>query len=125
MRGPSGWAAAVPTITGTTAAGKVRGRAPRTHRFTGPGAVGTGAEGAAPSGVTPALYPGDHVAGCSRSAGETAEFGRPVLLEGVATLLALFTHVEEHGGITGELLEPGQPVVGSMETALEHSQRHR
>ena len=32
-----GWAAAVPTSTGTTAAGRVRGRAPSTQRLIGPG----------------------------------------------------------------------------------------
>src|SRR5664280_867727 len=50
-RGLSGWAAAVPTSTGTMAAGKVLGRAPRTHRLIGPGGAG------ASTGTFPVLTP--------------------------------------------------------------------
>ena len=42
--------------------------------------------------------------------------------EGVAPFLAFFGHVEEHGGVAGQLLYPGQAVVGGVETSLEHPQ---
>ena len=61
----------------------------------------------------------------SRPAREAAEVGRAVLLEGVAPLLALFAHIEEHGGIACELLETGQAVVGGVQSTLQHPQCQR
>ncbi len=119
-RGLSGWAAAVPTSTGTMAAGKVLGRAPRTHRLIGPGGAGT-STGTLPV-LTPTRGPG---VDRSRATGEAAEVGLAVLLEGVAALLAFLAHVEEHGGVTGELLEAGQSVVGGVQAAFEHAQGQR
>src|SRR5918998_4780658 len=89
-------AAAVPTSTGTTAAGRVRGRAPRTQRFTAP----------APSGR-------------SWPPRELREVGRPLLDVGVAALLSLLAHVEEEVGVVGQLLDAGQAVLGGVEAGFE------
>src|SRR5450759_5918138 len=59
---------------------------------------------------------------CSWAAREPTELRIPVLLEGITTLLTLFAHVEEHGGVSGELLKTGQAVVGGVEPALDHPQ---
>src|ERR671912_1566686 len=95
-------ALAVPTSTGTTAAGRVRGRAPRTQRFMAGGGTGR------PSWPT----------------GELRVVRRPLLDVGVAALLALLAHVEEQVGVVGQLLEPGQAVLGGVEAGLEEAQRH-
>src|SRR5688500_17865457 len=82
---PSPAAQAVPTSTGTTAAGSVRGRAPATHRFT------------------------------SGAPGELREVGRALLLVGVAALLGLLRHVEEQVRVVGQLLDPGEAVLLGVE----------
>ncbi len=78
---------AVPTMTGTTEAGSVRGRAPATHLFTS-----------------------------SRHGrrGNCREVGRPLLDVRVAAFLRLVAHVEEHRRVAGELLDPREPVVGRV-----------
>src|ERR671913_1718330 len=93
-------AAAVPTSTGTTAAGRVRGRAPRTQRFTA--GEGTGR----PSWPT----------------GEPGEVRGPLLDVRVAALLALLAHVEEEVGVVGQLLDAGQAVLVGVEAGLEQAQ---
>src|SRR5471030_3154610 len=87
IRWLQGWAAAVPTRTGTMAAGRVRGRAPRTQRMTGPGTAGAGRARSALTGGT------SRADGRSRATGETTEVRGPVLLKCVAALLALLAHV--------------------------------
>src|SRR5215212_2649823 len=79
-------AVAVPTSTGTTAAGRVRGRAPRTQRF----------------------MVAERLVRPSRSAGELREVRAALLDVGVAALLALLAHVEEQVGVVGQLLDAGQ-----------------
>src|SRR5918993_2768851 len=93
-------AAAVPTSTGTTAAGRVRGRAPRTQRFMAGGGTGR------PSWPT----------------GELRVVRRPLLDVGVAALLALLAHVEEQVGVVGQLLDAGHAVLVGVEAGLEQAQ---
>ena len=78
------------------------------------------------------LHPAGHRARCGRGGAwvtgglrELREVGLAVLDEGVATLLALLGHVEEHRGVTRELLDARQAVVGRVEARLEHPQRER
>src|SRR5215207_1191573 len=94
-------AVAVPTSTGTTAAGSVRGRAPRTQRF-----------------MAPAPW------GRSWTSRELREVGGPLLDVGVAALLALLAHVEEEVGVVGQLLDAGHAVLVGVEAGLEQPQRH-
>src|SRR4051794_37366782 len=95
-------AVAVPTSTGTTAAGWVRGRAPRTHRFMVP----------APRG--PSWTPR-----------EVREVGRPLLVVGVATLLGFLAHVEEQVGVVSQLLDAGHAVLVGVEAGLDQPQGER
>src|SRR5919106_6909590 len=88
-------AAAVPTSTGAIAAGSVRGRA----------------------AISQILKSGP-----LRVLGEV---GLAALLVGVAALLPFLGHVEEQGGVVGELLEPGEPVLLGVEARLQQPQRHR
>src|SRR5690349_270212 len=86
-------AAAVPTNTGAIAAGRVRGRA----------------------AISQILKSGPlRVLGEIRGAS---------LLVGVPALLSLLAHVEEERRVVGELLDPGQPVLGGVEAGLEQAQR--
>src|SRR4051794_13134948 len=87
---PSADATAVPTSTGTTAAGRVRGRAPATQRFI-------------------RLWPPR----------ELGEIGFPLLAVRVAALLRFFAHVEEQVGVVGQLLDAGQPVLVGVEAGLQ------
>ena len=48
-----------------------------------------------------------------------------MLHEGVATLLSFFGHVEEHRGVTSELLNTSQAIVGGVEAGLQHAERNR
>src|SRR4051794_38656869 len=84
--------AAVPTSTGAIAAGSVRGRA----------------------AISQILKSGP-----LRVLGEV---GTASLLIGVAPLLTLLGHVEEQRRVVGELLDPGQPVLGGVEARLEEAQ---
>src|SRR5512142_1094768 len=86
-------AAAVPTSTGAIAAGSVRGRA----------------------AISQILKSGP-----LRVLGEV---GAASLLVGVAALLPLLRHVEEESRVVGELLDPGQAVLGRVEAGLEQPQR--
>src|SRR5690606_31671737 len=60
----------------------------------------------------------------SRALGELVEVGLALLHVGVAALLRLLGLVEEQRGVAGQLLEPGQAVVGGVEGGLEHAQGH-
>src|SRR3954452_6689076 len=85
-------AAAVPTSTGAIAAGSVRGRA----------------------AISQILNSGPlRILGEVRAAS---------LLVRVAPLLTLLGHVEEQRRVVGELLDPGQPVLGRVEARLEEGQ---
>src|SRR3954462_8918844 len=92
-------ARAVPTSTGATAAGSVRGRE---------------ATSQSRSGLKR-----------SRALGELAEVGSALLAVGVTALLRLFGCVEEEVGVVGELLDAGQAVLGSVEAGLQEPQRER
>src|SRR5919202_4516409 len=94
-------ASAVPTRTGAIAAGSVRGRAAMSQMRTGNAAVRL------------------------RPPGELREVRAALLHVGVAALLRLVAHVEEQRRVAGELLHPGEPVVGGVERRLEHPQRER
>src|SRR3954452_17994708 len=93
---PSEPASAVPTSTGATAAGSVRGREATSQSRSGPGRL--------------------------RSLGELAEVGSALLAVGVTGLLRLFGCVEEEVGVVGELLDAGQAVLCSVEAGLEEAQ---
>src|SRR4051812_43181086 len=97
LKVPSVPASAVPTSTGATAAGSVRGRAATTHRRRAPTRSG-------------ALR-------------ELAEVGLALLAVGVASLLRLLRCVEEEVGVVREQLDPGETVLGGVEARLEESQR--
>src|SRR6204780_1085185 len=103
----SGWktwanpASEVPTRTGATAAGRVRGRAAISQ-------IRTPLMLAAPWPET-RLCP----------ARELREVGTALLQVGVAALLRLLAHVEQEVGVMGQLLDPGQPVLIGVEAGLE------
>src|SRR3954468_23472641 len=92
-------ASAVPTSTGATAAGSVRGREATSQSRSGPGRL--------------------------RSLWELAEVGSALLAVGVTALLRLFGCVEEEVGVVGELLDAGQAVLRSVEACLQEPQRER
>src|ERR1700712_4616263 len=92
-------ASAVPTSTGATAAGRVRGR---------------DATSQSRSGLT-----------VSRALRELAEVGLALLAIGIASLLRLLRGVEGEVRVVGELLDPGQPVLGGVEACLQEPQRER
>src|SRR5215212_480863 len=89
-------ASAVPTSTGATAAGSVRGRA---------------ATSQSRSGLTRRR--------ASRALGEFSEVGLALLDVGVATLLCLLGPVEEEVGVVGELLDTGDAVLVRVEARLQ------
>src|SRR3954453_22678302 len=93
---PSVPASAVPTSTGATAAGSVRGRAATAHRRRAP----------TRSGPLRAL----------------AEVGRALLAVRVASLLRLLRCIEEEVGVVRELLDAGQAVLGGVEAGLQQAQ---
>src|SRR4051794_104193 len=94
----SSWpcASAVPTSTGATAAGSVRGReaSSQSRRVLGP-------------------------------LRELAEVGLALLLVGVTALLRLCGFVEEEVRVVGQLLDPGDPVLVRVEAGLQQAQRER
>src|SRR5262249_25999838 len=99
-RCPSHWtAAAVPTRTGATAAGKVRGRA-------------------AMSQILIPRLPGAARSERSWPPRELREVGLPFLLERLAPLARLLVAVEEEVGVVGELLDPGVAVLVGVEAGL-------
>src|SRR5437764_11988739 len=98
MNVPSVPASAVPTSTGATAAGSVRGRAATSQSLSG---VRSGA------------------------LREPGEGGLALLDVWVTTLLGLLRHVEEEVGVVGELLDAGEPVLRGVEAGLEQAQCER
>src|SRR3954471_938444 len=94
---PSWPASAVPTSTGATAAGSVRGRAATSHRRIAPPTSGP--------------------------LRELAEIGLALLGVGSASLLRLLRAVEEEVRVVSELLDSGQPVLGRVEARLQQAQR--
>src|SRR3954454_20575476 len=94
---PSVPARAVPTSTGATAAGSVRGRAATAQSLRAP--MGSGA------------------------LRELAEVGLALLAVGVASLLRLLRCVEEEVRVMRELLDAAQPVLGRVEARLQEPQR--
>src|SRR5437879_9533637 len=62
---------------------------------------------------------------CSRSFGEFREVRFSFLHVRVAAFLRLFAHVVEERRVARELLDAGEPVVGRIESGLEHAQRER
>src|SRR3954465_13128041 len=93
---PSVCARAVPTSTGATAAGSVRGRAATSH-----------SRSARPT---------------SGALRELAEVGLALLGVGSASLLRLLVPVEEEVGVVRELLDAGQPVLGGVEARLQEAE---
>src|SRR3954447_12862179 len=88
---------AVPTSTGTMAAGSVRGRAPATHLLTA----------------------------ASRALRELLEVRAALVHVGVATLSRFLGLVVEQRRVAGELLDAGEAVVGRVHRRLDHAQRER
>src|SRR3954471_14090670 len=99
LKVPSVPASAVPTSTGATAAGSVRGRAATAQSRSAPMASG-------------ALR-------------ELAEVGLALLAVGVASLLRLLGPVEEEVRVVGELLDAGQAILCGVEARLQEPQRER
>src|SRR5438445_4585602 len=62
---------------------------------------------------------------CSRSFGEFREVRFSFLHVRVAAFMRLFAHVVEERRVASELLDAGEPVVGRVESGLEHAQRKR
>src|SRR3954469_7455629 len=96
---PSVPASDVPTSTGATAAGSVRGREATSQSRSGLKA--------------------------SRALRELSEVGPPLLAVGVTALLRLLGHVEEEVGVVRELLDARQAVLGGVEARLQEAQRER
>src|SRR5215217_9439872 len=94
-------ASAVPTSTGATAAGSVRGRAATNQSLSGE--------------PPPALGP----------LRELAEVGLALLLVGVTALLGLLRLVEEEVRVVRELLDAGDAVLVGVEARLEQAQGER
>src|SRR4051795_119416 len=97
---PSVHASAVPTSTGATAAGSVRGREATSQSL---------------SGLKAAL----------RALRESSEVGLSLLAVGVTALLRLLGHVEEEVRVVRELLDAGEAVVRRVEAGLQQAQRER
>src|SRR3712207_3910723 len=96
---PSLPASAVPTSTGATAAGSVRGRAATSQSLS--------------------------VLGRSGALRELAEVRLALLAVGVASLLRLLRPVEEEVGVVRELLDAGEPVLGRVEARLQEAEGER
>src|SRR5829696_2674048 len=92
-------ARAVPTSTGATAAGSVRGRAATSQSFS--------------------------VLGRSGALRELAEVRLALLAVGVASLLRLLGSVEEEVRVVRQLLDAGEAVFGGVEARLQQAQRER
>src|SRR5437879_3174342 len=101
---PSWMASAVPTSTGATPAGSVRGRAASSQIFSGEGrSVAAGMAGLRPPG-------------------ELGEVGLAPGLVGLAALLGLVAGVEQQVGVVGELLDAGVAVLVGVEARLDQPQ---
>src|SRR3954447_21264237 len=101
-------ASAVPTSTGATAAGSVRGRAATSHRRSAPPTSGPR--------PAPRSRPG------SGPLRELSEVGLALLGVGSASLLRLLRAVEEEVGVVRELLDARQPVLARVEAGLHEPQ---
>src|SRR3954470_15055311 len=99
LKVPSVAASEVPTSTGATAAGRVRGRDATSQSRSGLKA--------------------------SRALRELAEVGLSLLAVGVTALLRLLGHVEEEVGVVRELLDAREAVLGRVEAGLQEAQRER
>src|SRR3954468_6967846 len=97
---PSVPASAVPTSTGATAAGSVRGREATSQSRSG-------------------------LKAASRALRELAEVGLSLLAVGVTSLLRLLGHVEEEVGVVRKLLDAGEAVLGGVEARLQQAERER
>src|SRR5262245_52753915 len=86
-------AAHVPTNTGAAETGSVRGRAPATHLF---------------------------IVRRSWAMWEPVELGTALLEVRLLALLRFLGHVVEERGVTGELLDAGETVVGRVARRLDH-----
>src|SRR5260370_13924990 len=102
---PSWMATAVPASTGATEAASVAGRTADHQTLPG---VRAGA-----------------VATTSGSLRELREVRFPFLHVRVAAFLRLFAHVVEKGRVARQLLDAGQPVIGSVEARFEQGQGRR
>src|ERR1700759_426638 len=106
----SGWntcsnpANAVPTSTGATAAGSVRGRE-AINQIRIP--------------LIFAAAAGPAITLTSRPPWELGEVRAALLQVGVAPFPGLLAHVEQEVGVVGELLDPGHPVLVGVEAGLE------
>src|SRR3954447_14760597 len=100
LKVPSVPASEVPTRTGATAAGSVRGRDATSQSRNG-------------------------LKAASRALREPVEVGLSLLAVGVTALLRLLRHVEEEVGVVRELLDAGEAVLGGVEAGLQEPQRER
>src|SRR3954469_20635038 len=100
LKVPSVPARDVPTSTGATAAGSVRGRDATSQSRSG-------------------------LKAASRALRESLEVGLSLLAVGVTALLRLLRHVEEEVGVVRELLEAGEAVLGGVEAGFQQTQRER
>src|ERR1035438_4172679 len=100
----------VPTSTGATAAGSVRGRAAISQILIPPG-IDAAAEAAISATSEPTRPLG--------SPRELREVSRTLLQIGVPALLGLLAHVEEQVGVVGQLLNPGQAILVGVEARLQ------
>src|ERR1700761_7903776 len=105
-------ASEVPTSTGATAAGRVRGRA-AISQIRKPLIVAFRSARVAGSGRP------------LRAARELRIVGPALLQVGVAPLLGLFAHVEERVGTVAQPLDAGHAVLVGVEAGLEHAQGKR
>src|SRR5690606_37604842 len=106
-------AVALPTSTGTTAAGSVAGRAAMSHIFRAPGRSACGrSDGPTPN---PAL----------REAWELGEIGLPLLKECVPSFFGFVGHVEQQRRVAGQLLQARQPVGVRVEGGLQEPDSRR
>src|ERR671914_2859073 len=113
---PSSVAASeVPTMTGATAAGSVRGREASSHSLSVP-------RGAAARPVSPLMAASRRASPRSRPLRKLAEVGASLRLVGLAALARLLAGVEEKVGVVGELLEAGHAVLGGVEARLQEPQ---
>src|SRR3954466_2521245 len=94
LKVPSVPASAVPTSTGATAAGSVRGRDATSQSRSG-------------------------LKAASRALRESLEVGLSLLAVGITALLRLLRHVEEEVGVVRELLDAGESVLASVEACLQ------
>src|ERR671915_516530 len=109
-------ASEVPTSTGATAAGSVRGREASSQSLSVP-------RGPAARPVSPLMAASRRgPSPSSRPLRKLAEVGASLRLVGLAPLLRLLAGVEEEVGVVGELLEAGHAVLCGVEARLEETQ---